>query len=252
MNHKNFSQATLAAAITTTTGTSITVSSSATFPAAPFIISIDTEAMLVTVVSGTTWTVTRGYEGSTAATHLNGAIIYHDISAAETDSIALKAPLASPALSGTPTAPTAAVDTATTQIATTAMVVAQAAAATPVVNGVAAVGTSKRYARADHVHPTDTSRQAFSISGMSGVLGQNAVQTIVSGAGGGYLVYVLFNGNGSTSARGAWFVTIQADSSVIAMGTPAGCDCVVSGNNIQIKNTLAGSVQLKWAAVQIY
>lgn len=85
MNHKNFAQSTLAAAITGTVGTSITVASSATFPAAPFIISIDTEAMLVTVVAGTTWTVTRGYEGSTAATHFNAAIIYHDISAGEAD-----------------------------------------------------------------------------------------------------------------------------------------------------------------------
>lgn len=90
MNHKNFAQTTLATAIATTGATSITVSSSATFPAAPFIISIDTEAMLVTIVAGTTWTVTRGYEGSTAATHLNGATIYHDISAAEADSVAAK------------------------------------------------------------------------------------------------------------------------------------------------------------------
>ena len=85
MNHKNFSQTTLAAAITDTGGVSITVSSSATFPAAPFIASIDTEAMLVTNVVTTSWTVTRGYEGSTAATHLNGATVYHDISAAEVD-----------------------------------------------------------------------------------------------------------------------------------------------------------------------
>lgn len=90
MNHANFAQTTLAAAITDTSGTSIAVASSASFPATPFIISIDTEAFLVTVVNGTTWTVTRGYEGSTAATHLNGAAIYHDISAAEADAIAQK------------------------------------------------------------------------------------------------------------------------------------------------------------------
>lgn len=71
---------------------------------------------------------------------------------------ATKAPLASPALTGTPTAPTAAVDTSTTQLATTAFVTNQAAAATSPMNGTAAVGTSKRYARQDHVHPTDTTR----------------------------------------------------------------------------------------------
>jgi hypothetical protein len=72
-----------------------------------------------------------------------------------------RAALASPTFTGTPLSTTAAVDTNTTQIATTAYVVAQAAAATPLVDGTAAVGTSLRYARADHVHPTDTSRAAL-------------------------------------------------------------------------------------------
>ena len=86
-NHKNFAETTLAAAITDTTGTSITVTSSASFPSAPFIIGIDTECMLVTNVSGTTWTVTRGYESSTAATHTNGTAVYHDWSAGEASTI---------------------------------------------------------------------------------------------------------------------------------------------------------------------
>lgn len=68
------------------------------------------------------------------------------------------APLNSPAFTGTPTAPTAAVDTNTTQLATTAFVIAQASAVSPNMNGTAAVGTSLRYARADHVHASDTSR----------------------------------------------------------------------------------------------
>jgi hypothetical protein len=67
-----------------------------------------------------------------------------------------KAPLASPALTGEPTAPTANVDQNDTAIATTAFVVGQAAAASPLSDGTAAAGTSLRYARADHVHPTDT------------------------------------------------------------------------------------------------
>lgn len=75
-----------------------------------------------------------------------------------TNALALKAPLASPGLTGTPTTPTAAADTNTTQIASTAFVIGQAASVAPVMNGVAAVGTSKKYAREDHVHATDTSR----------------------------------------------------------------------------------------------
>ena len=53
---------------------------------------------------------------------------------------------------------TEAVDTNNTELATTAFVVGQAGSATPLVNGTAAVGTSLRYARQDHVHGTDTTR----------------------------------------------------------------------------------------------
>jgi hypothetical protein len=69
-----------------------------------------------------------------------------------------RAPLASPSLTGTPLSTTAAADTNTTQIATTAYVVGQASSTAPVIDGTATVGTSLKYARADHVHPTDTSR----------------------------------------------------------------------------------------------
>lgn len=81
---------------------------------------------------------------------------------------ATKAPLASPTLTGTPAAPTAAVDTSTTQLATTAFVTNQAAAATSPMNGTAAVGTSKRYARQDHVHPTDTTRAPLASPALTG------------------------------------------------------------------------------------
>jgi hypothetical protein len=48
----------------------------------------------------------------------------------------------------------------TTQIATTAFVLGQAnsTGTTIAMNGTQAAGTSNLYARADHVHPTDTSR----------------------------------------------------------------------------------------------
>lgn len=89
-----------------------------------------------------------------------------------------RAPLASPTFTGTPAAPTAAVDTNTTQLATTAFVLAQAASATPAALGSAAVGTSTRYARADHVHampvlsalgaPTaDLAMGSFKITGLA-------------------------------------------------------------------------------------
>lgn len=70
----------------------------------------------------------------------------------QTPDISAKADVASPNLTGTPTAPTAAVDTNSTQIATTAYVVGQAASATPAALGTATVGTSTRFARGDHRH----------------------------------------------------------------------------------------------------
>ena len=69
-----------------------------------------------------------------------------------------RAPIASPTFTGTPAAPTAAPDTNTTQLATTAFVIGQASAVNPLMNGAVAIGTSLRYARADHVHPSDTTK----------------------------------------------------------------------------------------------
>lgn len=72
--------------------------------------------------------------------------------------LALKAPLLSPALTGVPTAPTAEADTATGQLATTLYVTSQAGTANPLMNGTVAVGVSLRYARQDHVHPSDSTK----------------------------------------------------------------------------------------------
>ena len=68
---------TLSAAITTTGQTSITVTSASGFPGSGnYQIQIDGEVLTVTGGQGTTtWTVTRGQNGSAAATHSNGATI---------------------------------------------------------------------------------------------------------------------------------------------------------------------------------
>jgi hypothetical protein len=91
------------------------------------------------------------------------------------------APLASPALTGTPLAPTAAVNTNTTQLATTAFVLGQgnSTAGTIAMNGTQAAGSSNLYARADHVHPSDTTRAA-----LAGATFTGAVTTAASATGG--------------------------------------------------------------------
>lgn len=80
-----------------------------------------------------------------------------------------KAPLTSPTFTGVPAVPTAVAGTNTTQAASTAFVAAAQTAGladtAPLINGTAAIGVSVRTARQDHVHPTDTTRQATLVSG---------------------------------------------------------------------------------------
>jgi hypothetical protein len=79
------------------------------------------------------------------------------------------APLASPVFTGTPTLPTGTIGvtqtfgTNTTVLATTAFVQAAlpvASSTLPAMDAVATIGTGTTWARADHIHPTDTSRYA--------------------------------------------------------------------------------------------
>ncbi len=72
------------------------------------------------------------------------------------------------ALTGTPTAPTAAADTNTQQIASTAFVLGQAGSSNPVMNGAVSAGTSPKYSRQDHVHPSDTSRAPLASPALTG------------------------------------------------------------------------------------
>jgi hypothetical protein len=81
-----------------------------------------------------------------------------------------KAEVDSPSLTGTPQAPTAAAGTSTPQIATTAFVAQNATNAPPLMDGVVAIGTSTRHARADHVHPTDTTRAPINAPTFTGVV----------------------------------------------------------------------------------
>ena len=78
------------------------------------------------------------------------------------------APRQSPAFTGNPTAPTQPQDTNNTRLATTAFVLGQAGSAAPLAAGTAAAGTSPRYARQDHRHPTDTTRAPLASPAFTG------------------------------------------------------------------------------------
>jgi hypothetical protein len=55
--------------------TTMLVASSSGFPATPFMCIVGTEQMKVTTVASLTWTITRGYNGSSAASHNDGVAV---------------------------------------------------------------------------------------------------------------------------------------------------------------------------------
>lgn len=137
-NYGSAVPATTLASSCTNVATSLSVTSSSGYPTAPFVAIIDKdtaseEVVLVTNVAGTTWTITRGYDGTTGLSHTSGASVQHGVSAIEfreanthvnaTSGVhgvvgslagttyvdaadALKAPLASPTFTGSVVVPT--------------------------------------------------------------------------------------------------------------------------------------------------
>lgn len=148
--------------------------------------------------------------------------------------IANYAPLASPGFSGTPTTPTAAADTNTTQIASTAYVLGQASSTSPAMSGTAAVGTSLRYARADHVHPTDTSRAPLASPGLSGTptaptaaVDTNTTQIATT-------AYVIAQGYLKSATASSTYAPLASPG---LTGTPTATTAVADTNSTQIATT---------------
>lgn len=97
--------------------------------------------------TSSTWGELTGIYALTALSTTQGASIGGTLSVTNAAS-----------LNGGGTTTTPSTDDNSTAIASTAFVLGQASAAAPLVNGTAAVGTSVRFSRQDHIHPTDTTR----------------------------------------------------------------------------------------------
>jgi hypothetical protein len=148
---------------------------------------------------------------------------------------AQKANVSSPLFNGIPQAPTASPGTNTGQIATTAFVQAAlpvASSTTPAANGTAAVGSGTTYARADHVHPSDTTKLNVTGGTLTGALELAAdpasalqaatkqyVDSVVTGAAGG----LIFKGGwdasagtfpGGGAATQGWFYRVSVAGTV--------------------------------------
>lgn len=155
---------------------------------------------------------------------------------------------ASPTFTGTPLSTTAAIDTSTTQIATTAFVTNQAGAGSPVMDGAATTGTSKRYSREDHVHPSDTSRAPLASPTFTGTPaaptatpGTNTTQLattafVAAATGGGVADGAVTAVKLATSSlgyqdgmiNGTFAVSASAGALTIALKTLAGTDPTAS------------------------
>ena len=126
--------------------------------------------------------------GNISAGNVSATGIAGTLSTAAQTSITSVGTLGSLAVSGNASSATAAVDTNTTQLATTAYVIAQASAATPTTIGTNTIGTSTRYARADHTHTGVGSAVAGTGIGISAATGavtitNNGVTSLANGGG---------------------------------------------------------------------
>ena len=105
----------------------------------------------------------NAYTGTTIPNNYYTKTCINAYTGATQSAINLKANINSPTFTGIPLSTSAATDTCSSQIATTAFVLRQAGTANPLMNGSVLVGTSFRYSRQDHVHPSDTSKLNTSI-----------------------------------------------------------------------------------------
>jgi hypothetical protein len=164
------------------------------------------------------------------------------VPAAPQPDFATLATLASPIFSGNPTAPTPAVDDNDTSIATTAFVIGQAGNATPLADGAATPGTSKKYAREDHRHPTVvtgpnpavqyiTTTQAVAIPA-----GATQLEAILVGGGGSG-----FSGGGGGGTAFTWFNGLTPGLSIVVyVGAAGPSGSYGNGGTSQIVNGSQG------------
>jgi hypothetical protein len=150
------------------------------------------------------------------------------------------APLASPALTGTPTVPSAAVDTNTTQAASTAFVLGQAGSTAPVINGTAAVGSSLRYSRQDHVHPIDTSRAPVASPTLTGTpaaptaaVGTNTTQLATTAFVNAEIANDAPTKTGA-GASGTWGISVTGNAATVTTNANLTGDITSVGNATSI------------------
>ena len=149
------------------TATTVNVADASVFPSPPFPLTIGTdssqsETVLVTAINSNALTVTRGWDGTSSAwgasTPCARVFTAKDLNDVQANITALNSGKA---------------ESSSVPAATTT---------SPKMDGTAAVGSETKYAKGDHVHPTDTSRQAkITASGILKGDGNGGVSAATSG-----------------------------------------------------------------------
>jgi hypothetical protein len=218
---------TLSAAITSTSAITLTVTSAALFPGTGnFRILIDTELILVTGVSGTTFTVTRGVEGTTAATHLINASVSSVLTAASLTQL-----LVSPTL----TTPSLGVASATT--------INKITITTPATGSTLTIADGKTFTASNTITIAGTDSSTLNI-GAGGTLGSAAFQASSA-----------FDASGAAAAAQTAAQTFAANASNVTSGTLAAARVGPAGSTTQFQynnsGTLAGCAALTFDGTNI-
>jgi hypothetical protein len=119
--------------------------------------------------NSTQWVPTTNTAATTGVSSFNTRTGAVTLQAADVTGVG-GALLASPTFSGVVSAPTPTAGDNSTKVATTAFVIGQASSTTPLMDGTAATGVGTTWARADHVHPTDTTRAPLASPTFTGVV----------------------------------------------------------------------------------
>ena len=165
------------------------------------------------------------------------------------DELITKAPLVSPGFSGVPTAPTATAGTNTTQLATTAFVIGQAGTASPSMDGVSAVGTSTKFAREDHVHPTNAT---------STNTGSTIVQRDASGNFSAGTITAALSGNAASATTATTATQLATAHTINGTNFDGSANITTSSwgtsRTITVGNTgkaVSGSANVSWSLAEI-
>lgn len=143
------------------------------------------------------------------------------------------------ALNGGATSTTPTVNDNSTKVATTAWVLGQAATVLPTKDGTATIGSSLNWARADHIHPTDTSRAATASPAFTGTA--TAVNLTVSGTA-TFNSTVTGTGFSTAAAAAAPIQTVAGRTGAITLAVAD-----VSGALNKAGDTMTGALTLSGA-----